>query len=110
MSDAIKHECGIAHIRLLKPLEFYKKKYGTAFYGIIDNSHPLAFGVPDRLYTLKQSVSALMPNPSLQTVGYYHKDPMKLKVSGYASVENRKLLAGKTFAAVSYTHLRAHET
>mgnify|MGYP001369245116 FL=1 len=34
MSDAIKHECGIAHIRLLKPLEFYKEKYGTAFYGI----------------------------------------------------------------------------
>ena len=77
-----------------------KRIPGTAFYGIIDNSHPLAFGVPDRLYTLKQSVSALMPNPSLQTVGYYHKDPMKLKVSGYASVENRKLLAGKTFAAV----------
>ncbi len=34
MSDAVKHECGIAHIRLLKPLEHYKKKYGTAFYGI----------------------------------------------------------------------------
>lgn len=34
MSDAIKHECGIAHIRLLKPLEYYKKKYGTAFYGV----------------------------------------------------------------------------
>ena len=34
MSDAIKHECGIAHIRLLKPLEYYKNKYGTAFYGI----------------------------------------------------------------------------
>ena len=34
MSDAIKHECGIGHIRLLKPLEFYKKKYGTVFYGI----------------------------------------------------------------------------
>jgi len=34
MSDALKHECGIAHIRLLKPLEYYKKKYGTAFYGI----------------------------------------------------------------------------
>jgi amidophosphoribosyltransferase len=34
MSDAIKHECGIAHIRLLKPLEFYKEKYGTAFYGV----------------------------------------------------------------------------
>ncbi|MEW4922252.1 amidophosphoribosyltransferase [Algibacter sp. 2305UL17-15] len=34
MSDAIKHECGIAVIRLLKPLEFYKEKYGTAFYGV----------------------------------------------------------------------------
>lgn len=34
MSDAIKHECGIAQIRLLKPLEFYKEKYGTAFYGV----------------------------------------------------------------------------
>lgn len=34
MSDAIKHECGISLIRLLKPLEYYEKKYGTAFYGV----------------------------------------------------------------------------
>ena len=34
MSDFIKHECGIAFIRLLKPLEFYQEKYGTAFYGL----------------------------------------------------------------------------
>jgi amidophosphoribosyltransferase len=34
MSDALKHECGIALVRLLKPLEFYKEKYGSAFYGI----------------------------------------------------------------------------
>jgi amidophosphoribosyltransferase len=34
MSDHLKHECGIALIRLLKPLEYYKEKYGTAFYGI----------------------------------------------------------------------------
>ncbi|WGK65899.1 amidophosphoribosyltransferase [Croceiramulus getboli] len=34
MSDAIKHECGIAVIRLLKPLEYYKEKYGSAFYGV----------------------------------------------------------------------------
>lgn len=34
MSDAIKHECGISLIRLLKPLEHYKEKYGTAFYGV----------------------------------------------------------------------------
>lgn len=34
MSDAIKHECGIALVRLKKPIEFYKKKYGTSYYGI----------------------------------------------------------------------------
>lgn len=34
MSDQLKHECGIALIRLLKPLEYYHKKYGTAFYGV----------------------------------------------------------------------------
>ena len=34
MSDPIKHECGISLIRLLKPLEYYKEKYGTAFYGV----------------------------------------------------------------------------
>jgi len=34
MSDALKHECGIALVRLLKPLEYYKQKYGTAFYGV----------------------------------------------------------------------------
>ena len=34
MSDALKHECGIAQVRLLKPLEYYKEKYGTAFYGL----------------------------------------------------------------------------
>ncbi len=34
MSDQIKHECGIAVVRLLKPLSFYKEKYGTAFYGV----------------------------------------------------------------------------
>ena len=34
MSDQINHECGLALIRLLKPLEFYKKKYGTNSYGL----------------------------------------------------------------------------
>lgn len=34
MSDALKHECGIALLRLKKPLEYYKEKYGTAFYGV----------------------------------------------------------------------------
>jgi amidophosphoribosyltransferase len=35
MSDQIKHECGIALIRLLRPLEFYQDKYGTPFYGLL---------------------------------------------------------------------------
>jgi amidophosphoribosyltransferase len=34
MTDDIKHECGVAFIRLLKPLEYYKQKYGTAAYGL----------------------------------------------------------------------------
>ncbi|MCM1094133.1 MAG: hypothetical protein NC421_09270 [Lachnospiraceae bacterium] len=32
--EQLKHECGVAMIRLLKPLEYYKKKYGTYLYGI----------------------------------------------------------------------------
>lgn len=34
MSDILHHECGIAFLRLKKPLQFYKDKYGTAFYAI----------------------------------------------------------------------------
>lgn len=34
MTDIIKHECGIAMIRLLKPLDYYYKKYGTWQYGL----------------------------------------------------------------------------
>ncbi|ANI89450.1 amidophosphoribosyltransferase [Arachidicoccus ginsenosidimutans] len=34
MSDEIKHECGLAFIRLRKPLSFYLEKYGTTLYGL----------------------------------------------------------------------------
>ncbi len=34
MSDAVKHECGISLIRLLRPLDYYKEKYGTSLYGL----------------------------------------------------------------------------
>ncbi|WP_297451403.1 amidophosphoribosyltransferase [uncultured Alistipes sp.] len=34
MSDSIKHECGIALIRLLKPIDYYRQKYGSNFYGL----------------------------------------------------------------------------
>lgn len=32
--ELIKHECGVAMIRLLKPLDYYKQKYGTTLYGL----------------------------------------------------------------------------
>ncbi len=35
MSELIKHECGIAFIRLKKPLDYYHTKYGTALYGLL---------------------------------------------------------------------------
>jgi amidophosphoribosyltransferase len=31
--EQLKHECGVAMIRLLKPLDYYQKKYGTRAYG-----------------------------------------------------------------------------
>src|SRR6185436_1576654 len=34
MSDFLHHECGVALVRLLKPLSFYQKKYGTTTYGL----------------------------------------------------------------------------
>lgn len=34
MLDPLKHECGIALVRLLKPLSYYKEKYGTYLYGL----------------------------------------------------------------------------
>ena len=35
MSDALKHECGITLIRLLKPLSYYQEKYGTPLWGFL---------------------------------------------------------------------------
>jgi amidophosphoribosyltransferase len=34
MSDEIKHECGLAYIRLRKPFSYYLQKYGTVMYGL----------------------------------------------------------------------------
>jgi amidophosphoribosyltransferase len=34
MSDSIKHECGIAMLRLLKPLDYYEKEYGNKYWGL----------------------------------------------------------------------------
>ncbi|MFB3131288.1 MAG: hypothetical protein ACE10K_02065, partial [Rhodothermales bacterium] len=73
---------------------------GSAFAGWLDQTHPLAFGLPDRLYSLKFITDALEPSDELETVGYYEKDAARLLASGYASQENLGKLAGKAFAAV----------
>ena len=74
---------------------------GSAFLAHLDATHPLAFGLRgDRLYSLRFSTDALMPDENLETVGYYDHDPGAVLVSGYASAENRRKAAGKAFAAV----------
>jgi len=73
---------------------------GSALAAWLDQTHPLAFGLPDRLYSLKFGTDALEPSEALQTVGYYDKDADALLTAGYASQENLDKLAGKTFAAV----------
>ncbi len=80
---------------------FGKKRIpGSALYGHVDVSHPLAFGLKEDLYSLSFNGTALVPNAQLETVVHYHQDPNKLLVSGYASDENLKHLAGLSSAAV----------
>ena len=73
---------------------------GSAFKGILDNTHPLAFGLPERIYSLKFNDDGLVPSTSFQTVGYYVKDGDEVLASGYASPENKEKAAGMAFAAV----------
>lgn len=73
---------------------------GSAFRSWLDQTHPLAAGLPDRLYSLRFSTDALEPSDQLQTVGYYDKDASTLLTAGYASQKNLRKLAGKAFAAV----------
>lgn len=73
---------------------------GSAFKGMIDNSHPLGFGMSNKLYSLKFSTNGLKPDPGFRTVGYYIKDANQVLASGYSSGENKKNAAGMAFAAV----------
>lgn len=73
---------------------------GSAFKAIIDNSHPLAFGLPNRLYSLKFSSNAIVPEEGIQTVGYYVKEADEVLASGYASQDNKQAAAGNAFAVV----------
>ncbi|WP_445666228.1 hypothetical protein [Fodinibius sp. AD559] len=77
-----------------------KRIPGSAFKGHIDNTNPLAFGIPDRLYSLKFSNEALQPSTDWQLVGYYDRDPESVMAAGSASQKNREHAAGKGFAGV----------
>lgn len=77
-----------------------KRIPGAAFQGMIDDSHPLAFGIGNQLYSLKFSDDAFIPSTDWQTVGYYSKDPETLLASGYASQENINKVSGHAFAGV----------
>jgi len=81
--------------------DYYGKKRtpGTALLANIDNSHPLAFGLSTELYSIKQDNNALASSPELQSVGRYASAD-KAFVAGYISDDNKKLLAGNTFAGV----------
>ena len=35
MSEVIKHECGLAFLRLRKPSAYYAEKYGERFFGLV---------------------------------------------------------------------------
>ncbi|MDH5610352.1 MAG: M14 family metallopeptidase, partial [Cyclobacteriaceae bacterium] len=59
----------------------WKRVPGTAMNGLIDTTHPLAFGVKKNLYTLKFDNDGLMPSPEMQTVGSYVNDPRQLMVA-----------------------------
>jgi hypothetical protein len=73
---------------------------GAAFTGMLDTTHPLAFGIGEQVYSMKLSTDALEPSDDMQIVGYYPANAEDVLVSGYASQENVRRLAGKVFASV----------
>jgi hypothetical protein len=71
---------------------------GAALDGHVDTTHPLAFGIGERVYSLKYGTAALEPSADLQTAAHYARDADDLLVGGYASQQNLEQLAGKSFA------------
>jgi len=73
---------------------------GSAFKGRLDTTNPLAFGMKEKIYSLKFGDDGMVPNTDFQTVGYYVKDADDVLASGYSSAENKEKAAGMAFAAV----------
>ena len=73
---------------------------GSALRAFVDTTHPMAYGMDKRLFSLKFGSDALEPSTDTQVVGYYHQSPDSVFASGYVSMKNREKLAGKAFAMV----------
>ena len=71
MTDQVKHECGIAVIRLLKPLEYYYNKYGTWQYGL------------DKLYLLMENSITEARGAGLGAVKLEAPSEMSLSLGGH---------------------------
>jgi amidophosphoribosyltransferase len=80
MSDEIKHECGVALIRLRKPLQYYINKYGTPLYGI------------NRLYVLMEKQSNRGQDGAGVANVKIEVPPGHRYISRYRSVENRPII------------------
>ncbi|MBX2952841.1 MAG: amidophosphoribosyltransferase [Leadbetterella sp.] len=80
MSDSIKHECGIAMIRLRKPLEYYIEKYGTPLYAV------------NRLYVLMEKQSNRGQDGAGVANVKVEVPPGSRYISRYRSVENRPVV------------------
>ncbi len=80
MSDAIKHECGIALIRLRKPLDYYIEKYGTPLYAI------------NRLYVLMEKQTNRGQDGAGVANVKIEVPPGSRYISRYRSVENRPVV------------------
>ncbi len=79
MSDFIQHECGIALIRLLKPLSFYREKYGTPLYGL------------NKLYLLMEKQhNRGQDGAGLATIKF-NMPPGKKYISTYRTVEKQPI-------------------
>lgn len=80
MSDEIKHECGIALIRLRKPLQYYIDKYGTPLYGV------------NRLYVLMEKQSNRGQDGAGVANVKIEVPPGHRYISRYRSVESRPII------------------
>ncbi len=97
--DSAEQEETYARTEDLERISGLQRIPGASFNALLDTSHPLAYGMPEAVYSLKFGTSAFKPSADYRVVGYYHKDENALLASGYASQENKSALAGQAFLA-----------